>query len=77
MIINVYRHPKLSLYFIGAEIIRIIKEQNENIINADYVYDNLKKEYNDISADYFYYAMDWLFLLNIIKVNERGDILCE
>lgn len=70
MIINVDREPELSLYYLGGIIIKILKEKESVSINSllEYIEEQRGKS---IHIDFVYYALDWLYLLNIIKL--EGD----
>ena len=69
MIINTDRAPQFSLYCIGALVIKKLNEKKE--ISADELYDSLNNDYeNKLSIEYFHYALDWLFLLGKIKLEE-------
>lgn len=77
MIIDSDQHPERNLYFIGAKVIALLSKNNKK---AD-VYQILK-EYNkkntQISLDYLLLGLDWLFLLGVTQVDEKGRIaLCS
>ena len=75
MIINRAREPKYSLYYIGAHIIDII--QKGNISDIDELYSTINIQYQDgLSVDYFYLAMDWLYLIGKIVLVEEEVVLC-
>ena len=69
MILNVERNPKDSLYYIGAILLEILQNNKEGF----YV-DELIKKAKDrkINISFFYYALDWLFIISKIEIkNER------
>ncbi|MBC2850301.1 hypothetical protein H5J22_02440 [Cetobacterium sp. 8H] len=69
MILNVERNPKDSLYYIGAILLEILQNNKEGL----YV-DELIKKAKDrkINISFFYYALDWLFIISKIEIkNER------
>lgn len=73
MIINLERGPLLSLYYLGAKIIEILSE--DPILLLDDLYENLKKkEKRNIPVDFFYYALDWLFIQSLIELQGRRVI---
>lgn len=73
MIINNKREPMYSLYFLGGIILRILNSSNNKMI--DELFEKCKKEINqDIHIDFFYYALDWLFMLSIIELKEGGKV---
>ncbi|MGP0584390.1 ABC-three component system middle component 6 [Paenibacillus timonensis] len=76
MIINSERKPALSLYFLGSEILKIlIENKNEQI---ETLFELLKKSISDeIHIDFYYYSLDWLYLLSIIRMENGRVLLCE
>lgn len=76
MIINIERSPSLSLYYLGSEIINIIKNKEINYIE-DIYYEIRHLLDQDIHIDFIYYSLDWLFLLSIIKLDNGRVVLCE
>lgn len=73
MIINMERGPSLSLYYLGAKIIEILSENP--ILLLDDLYESLKKkEKRNIHIDFFYYALDWLFIQSLIELQGRRVI---
>ena len=68
-------HPELSIYYNGALVLRELKQDNnQTIVN---LYHILRTNY-DMSFPTFILCLDWLYLINIAKVNERGEIeLCS
>lgn len=70
MIINVEREPDLSLYYLGGIILSILKKVS--IIEIDELLTKIRLETKEsIHIDFLYYALDWLFLLSLIKLDER------
>lgn len=77
MILNKNRNPKYSLYYIGAEILNILK--TSKITNIFSLYEILNKNvfFNSLSIDYLYYSLDWLYLLKKIKLEKENIVLCN
>ena len=75
MIVNFERDPKFSLYFIGAKVIEILKTCPN--LSVDSVYQQLNTIYNEeLSINYFYLSLDWLYLINKITiVNNKVNLL--
>ena len=75
MIINVEREPELSLYYLGSIILKILVQsqaiQIEDLLNK--VQNKLSKK---IHVDFIYYALDWLFLLSLVRIVE-GNVYYE
>lgn len=76
MIINSERNPNMSLYYLGSIVLEILlKKDNtsiENLYEATQVALGL-----DLHIDFFYYALDWLYLISAIKLNNERICLCE
>ena len=68
MIINVNRKPVFSLYYIGSYILKILKDTNGIIIEE--LFYKLKGNILGITIDYLYYSLDWLFLCEVIKLED-------
>jgi len=67
MIIDNY-NPKMSLYYIGAQILKILKNESVNTITDIYrfLYRNER-----ISYDLFILAIEWMFIINLIDVKDE------
>lgn len=64
-------HPELSIYFNGAIVLsELNKNHQQNILE---LYSNIKKKH-DMSFSVFILSLDWLYLINIAKINEKGVI---
>lgn len=75
MIINYDREPLLSLYYLGSIILKLIGGGTKKI---DVLYSELNRSVDvDINIDFFYYALDWLFLLSIISIEKDEVELCK
>ena len=73
MIVNLEREPLYSLYFLGGIIIDILKKSSNTTLDSLYVM--FKKEINkSIHVDFFYYALDWLYILSIIDI--KDGVVC-
>lgn len=69
MILNTERNPKDSLYYIGAILLEILQSNKDGL----YI-DELRNKAKDkkINMSFFYYALDWLFIISKIEIkNER------
>ncbi|MFS1863154.1 ABC-three component system middle component 6 [Vibrio lentus] len=78
MIINNVTEPKKSLYVIGANIINTLNNSKHNSIEPIDLYNFYIGHINNISITYFYLALDWLYIIELIDVNDVGNIkLCN
>ena len=75
MIVNVEREPNRSLYYLGG-ILLFILEQRKSMPLEELLLEVQKQVNEKIHVDFIYYALDWLFLLSLIKV-EEGKVYYE
>ena len=76
MIISQNMNPRYSLYYIGGIIIKLLQEKENIDINMIVEYMLNEFEY-EISVEYIYYSLDYLFLLSVIIVEEGVLQLCK
>lgn len=67
-------HPELSIYYNGALVIEELKKNDsQSIMN---LYQNIKTK-NEMSFSTFILCLDWLYLIDVAQIDERGNIkLC-
>ncbi|MEY8320271.1 ABC-three component system middle component 6 [Lachnospiraceae bacterium 46-61] len=64
--------PELSIYYNGALVLKELKEMGSLSVMA--LYQSVK---NKMSFPIFILCLDWLYLIDVAQINERGDIeLC-
>lgn len=63
--------PELSVYYYASLILKIITEKKENEILTLY---QIVKQKFDISLRMFSYCLDWLYLIEAVKVDEKGIV---
>jgi len=67
-------HPELSIYYNGALVIEELKKMNSQSIMG--LYQKVKFK-NEMSFPIFVLCLDWLYLIDVAQINERGYIeLC-
>jgi hypothetical protein len=68
-------HPEQTVYFNGAFVLKAIqKRRTENLLDL-YI---LTKAEREMSMPVFVLCLDWLFLLNLVTLNESGEVkLCS
>jgi len=67
-------HPELSIYYNGALVIKELREKNNQPLITLYLSIKLN---TDMSFPTFILCLDWLYLINVAKVNESGCVeLC-
>jgi len=68
-------HPEQTIYFNGAFVLKAI--QKHRIENMLELYIKTKAE-REMSMPVFVLCLDWLFLLNLITLNDSGKVeLCS
>jgi len=68
-------HPEQSIYFAGAKVLQTLQEHP--VIELLDLY-NLTRARQDLSMPVFVLCLDWLFLLNLVMIDDRGRVcLCS
>lgn len=64
-------HPELSIYYNGSLVLEeLYKEDNQPIIN---LYQKVRLD-NEMSFPTFILCLDWLYLINVARINEKGYV---
>ncbi|WP_248621991.1 ABC-three component system middle component 6 [Enterococcus cecorum] len=64
--------PKKTVFYLSAIVHGLLSKR---IVNIEDLYMELQKEIEDeLNYDLFILALDFLFLLDKIRVNDEGDI---
>ncbi len=67
-------HPELSIYYNGALVFKELQKNNGQSIVQLFT---ILKNKTDMSFSVFILCLDWLYLIDAAKVNERGNVeLC-
>lgn len=70
MIVNMDRDPKYSLYYIGANILDLLKSNNGNL-SIEELYVKLQSVVGKrLQIDFVYYSLDWLYMISLITLKE-------
>lgn len=68
-------HPENSIYYNGAFVLEVFQKQSSQSILDLYQTVKLKR---NMSFSVFVLCLDWLYLLNVAKLNTKGEvILCS
>lgn len=68
-------HPKYSVYYTGAMLLKKLQQQGKMSVADLFV---AAKDENDISFRLYMLSLDWLYLINAAQINNEGDIvLCS
>ena len=75
MIVNIEREPDMSLYYLGSVLIQFLEQ-----VKAVSIEELLQEMQNELGqklhVDFLYYALDWLFLLSLVRI-EEGKVYYE
>lgn len=68
-------HPKYSVYYTGALLLKKLQQTGTMSVADLYL---AAKEENDMSFKLYMLSLDWLYLINAAQINTEGDIvLCS
>jgi hypothetical protein len=68
-------HPENSIYYNGAFVLKSIGQKSPQKMMDLYLHSKSLKE---MSMPVFVLCLDWLFLLEIVALNEMGEVeLCS
>ena len=68
-------HPELSIYYTGAVVLEELQISSVQQIMDLYQKVKNKKE---MSFSTFVLSLDWLYLIEVAKLNEKGEVeLCS
>lgn len=71
MLIPDHIHPESTVYFNGAMVLKAIQARGRQTIFGLYINSDLQ---HPMSIPMFVLCLDWLFLLNLIRLNEKGEV---
>lgn len=78
MIIGDLLEPRKSLYVIGANILSAFNIADKKLIDPLELYEIFETYNGDISISYFYFGLDWLFVVNAVELDGFGNLkLCN
>lgn len=68
-------HPEETIYYNGSIVLKLIQEQKTMGLVDLYLQ---TKDHRDMSMPVFVLCLDWLYLLNLVKLNDNGKVeLCS
>ena len=74
MLIDSDQHPENNLYYIGAKIIELFSG-NLKKLDIDQIHNEYNRKNMKISFDYLLLGLDWLYLLGVTEVDDKGHII--
>ena len=75
MILNSQRQPDFSLYYLGGILLEIL-EQKKILSFEELLEESQQRIEKKVHVDFIYYALDWLYLLELVKI-EEGKVYYE
>jgi len=68
-------HPEQSIYYNGSFVLQALREQRVMDLLDLYMNTQMHRE---MTMPVFVLCLDWLFLLNLVSLNEQGSVeLCS
>ncbi len=75
MIVSKDINPENDIYYLGSELISVLDTYSAEKIDFFDVYSRMKERF-EISINLFSLVLDWLFLLGIVKSENRFVVKC-
>lgn len=68
-------HPEQSIYYNGAFVLRALREEHAMGLFDLYA---ATQRFRHMTMPVFVLCLDWLYLLNLVRLNEQGGVeLCS
>jgi len=67
--------PDSNIYYLGAVFLEYLKQYQ--IINLEKFINLINTDIPSISINNIFYTLDWLYLLDLIELTDKGDIKIE
>jgi hypothetical protein len=75
MILNQDIKPEKQAYYLGSSILAALKDESAKQINVLNLFEQINRT-EKVSYHAFSMAMNWLYLIGAIELNERTLIKC-
>ena len=75
MIINQDIKPEKQAYYLGSKILFVLKDESTEQIQLLNVFEQINRK-EKVSYHAFSMAMNWLYLIGAVELNERTLIKC-
>ncbi len=75
MLLPIGTNPKISTYYCGAMVLNVLKNVKNRKINLMDLYLQLNKE-EKMSFSQVILALDWLYLIDVVEMNNEGVVYC-
>ncbi len=73
MILGKDTNPSKHIYFLGAKVLGILKDEDKKEINFLDTFHKLNTE-EKVSMNLFTLTLDWLYLIGVVKKNTKGQL---
>ena len=74
MLLPIDINPKLSIYYNGAMVLKVLRSSKEGKLSLIDLYGQLKE--NSVSFPQLILCLDWLYLINVAKIDDYGAVSC-
>ena len=76
MILSNSIRPNQTLYYLGGALISCLKNYPDQVIDSTKLFEIFKDSLSfKVSFTQYMFTLDWLYLLDMVEVNEDGDII--
>lgn len=76
MIISNSIKPQNTIYYLGAKLIQCIQSQPSKVLDSIILFEKFQTIVpSKVSFVQYMYALNWLFLLDLVEINDKGDIV--
>ncbi|KAA1189838.1 ABC-three component system middle component 6 [Photorhabdus heterorhabditis] len=72
--ITIDTDPKVNLIYLGGHIIKLFQNSDTRRFEVSTLYDYVNDSI-ELSFELFLYSLDWLFVIDIIELDENGDVI--
>uniref|UniRef100_UPI00406D2B54 ABC-three component system middle component 6 n=1 Tax=Metasolibacillus sp. FSL K6-0083 TaxID=2921416 RepID=UPI00406D2B54 len=67
--------PDTTIYYLASVFIDLLISNPK--MNIEQFIVGISNQLRDVSINNIYYTLDWLYLLNLIEINDKGEIQIE
>lgn len=76
MIISNSIKPQHTIYYLGAKLIECIQSQPSRVLDSILLFEKFQSFVpSKVSFVQYMYTLNWLFLLDLLELNDKGDIV--
>lgn len=74
MLISNETNPSKSVYYIGGIILSVLENKTNSTIDFLDLYREMNNSHK-ISLQLFLFSIDWLYLINKVKIDNKGYLI--